>query len=280
VSVRCLNLGCGRRIHPDWENIDFTATAPGVRACDLRKGIPYPDASFDVIYHSHLLEHFSKQSAPVFLRECHRVLKLGGVLRVAVPDLERVVREYLKALESASHGHPEGAASYDWMVLEMYDQAVREQSGGSCADFFRQEPIPNWDFIHKRVGAEANAALAAVRAQSVLSSAGGQRVSLKWKFVLRNLGSVLRNKLARIALSKEDYAALQVGRFRRQGEIHQWMYDSYSLARLLTEAGFADPQPRAATQSRIPNWLSYCLDNEADGSTYKPDSLFMEAVKP
>jgi len=26
-----LNLGCGARFHPDWENVDFTATAPGVR---------------------------------------------------------------------------------------------------------------------------------------------------------------------------------------------------------------------------------------------------------
>lgn len=278
--MRYLNLGCGRRIHSGWENVDFTAAAPGVRALDLRKGIPYPDAIFDVVYHSHLLEHFSKQSAPAFLRECHRVLKPGGTLRVAVPDLERIVREYLKALENTPHGQPGAGANYDWMVLEMYDQAVREQSGGSCNDFYRQELIPNWDFIHKRVGAEADAALAAVRAQAAPAPAGWRQISSKWRFVSRSLGSVLRNKLARAVLSNEDYAALQIGRFRRHGEIHQWMYDAYSLARLLREVGFADPQQCAATQSRIPNWATYCLDNEPDGSTYKPDSLFMEAVKP
>ena len=278
--MRCLNLGGGRRTHVDWENVDFTATAPGVRAYDLRKGIPYPDATFEVVYHSHLLEHFAKEAAPAFLRECHRVLKPGGTLRVAVPDLERIVRAYLEVLENATQGQPGATANYDWMVLEIYDQAVRERSGGSCGDFFRQEPIPNWNFIYKRVGAEANAALAAVRAQTAPGAAGRQRTSLKWKFVLHNLGSVLRNKLARAVLSKEDYTALQTGRFRRQGEIHQWMYDSYSLARLLRETGFADPQRCGATQSRIPNWAAYCLDNEVDGSTYKPDSLFMEAVKP
>jgi SAM-dependent methyltransferase len=278
--VRCLNLGCGSRFHPDWDNLDFFPASPQVRPHDLRKGIPFSDGTFDVVYHSHLLEHFSKQSAPAFLRECHRVLKPGGTLRVAVPDLERIVREYLKALENASHAQPGAAADYDWMLLEMYDQAVREQSGGSCAAFYRQEPIPNWDFIYKRVGAEANAALAAIRAQDVPASAGWQRISSKWKFIFRNLSSVLQNKLATAILSKEDYSALQIGRFRGQGEIHQWMYDSYSLARLLKEAGFADPQQCAATQSRIPNWAAYCLDNEADGTTYKPDSLFMEAAKP
>jgi len=52
-----------------------------------------------------------------------------------------------KALERASRGEPGWADNYDWMLLEMYDQAVREKSGGSCNDCYRQEPIPNWGFI-------------------------------------------------------------------------------------------------------------------------------------
>lgn len=278
--MRALNLGCGRRIHADWENVDFAASAPGVRAYDLRKGVPYPDAAFDVVYHSHLLEHFSKQSAPTFLRECHRVLKPGGTLRVAVPDLERIAQGYLEALKKASEDLPGWAANYDWMVLELYDQAVREHTGGACSDIYRQQRIPNWDFIYKRIGAEAKAALAAFQPQTSPAAGKAQRNPSKWQFVARNFGSVLRNKLAKAVLSEEDYQALQVGRFRRQGEIHQWMYDSYSLARVLKECGFAEPHRCTATQSRIPNWAALCLDNEPDGSTYKPDSLFMEAVKP
>ena len=280
MTVRRLNLGCGRRFHPDWENVDFSSTGPGVRAYDLRKGIPYPDAAFDVVYHSHLLEHFPKESAPVFLRECYRVLKPGGVIRIAVPDLETIVRLYLEALEKAARGIPGWRENYDWMVLEMYDQAVREHLGGAFFDYYRQDPILNWDFIFMRIGAEAQAAMKAARAESPAQLKGYRRLRTKWKYVFQNFGAVFGNKLAKLVLSKEDYEALQVGRFRRQGEIHQWMYDAYSLARLLQECGFSDPQRRAAAESRIPNWAQYCLDNEPDGSTYKPDSLYMEAVKP
>jgi SAM-dependent methyltransferase len=274
-----LNLGCGRRFHPGWVNLDFSPVAPDVRAHDLRKGIPYPDGTFDVVYHSHVLEHFPKCTAPTFLLECHRVLRPGGVIRVAVPDLEQIARLYLEALEKASHGIPGWAENYEWMLLEMYDQAVREYSGGSCNGYYSQNPIPNWDFVYGRVGAEAEAALTYIRATWRQNSQTMQ-FSSKLGYVLRNPWKFVQNRLLKLLLSKNDYKALQIGRFRRQGEIHQWMYDAYSLARLLRDTGFHNPQRRGAAESQIPNWVQYCLDNEPDGTAYKPDSMYMEALKP
>ncbi len=280
MTVRRLNLGCGRRFHPDWENVDFSSTGPGVRAHDLRKGIPYPDAAFDVVYHSHLLEHFPKESAPVFLRECYRVLKPGGVIRIAVPDLETIVRLYLEALEKAARGIPGWAENYDWMLLEMYDQAVREHSGGSCNEHYRQDPIPNWEFVHSRVGAEADAALAHVRAVSKEARGEGAKWGSKLRFVLSHPWEVIQHRILRLLLSRDDYEAFQVARFRRAGEVHRWMYDAYSLARLLRAVGFCNPVKREPNESLIPNWTDYHLDVGADGKTHKPDSLFMEASKP
>jgi predicted SAM-dependent methyltransferase len=62
---------------------------------DVRNPLPFPTDSADVIYSSHLLEHLYFEEAGKLVRECFRVLKAGGVLRVVVPDLGAIVREYL-----------------------------------------------------------------------------------------------------------------------------------------------------------------------------------------
>ncbi len=81
-------------------------------------------------------------------------------------------------------------------------------------------------------------------------------------------------------LSEDDLDALQIGRFRKTGDAHQWMYDSYSLAQLLEATGFSSPRRYTAIESRIPRWSNFHLDSEPDGTIYKPDSLYMEALKP
>jgi len=279
-ELKYLNLGCGRRFHSAWTNLDFVSSFPSVRAHNLLEGVPYADESFDVVYHSHVLEHFAREAAPAFLKECRRVLRPGGILRIAVPDLENIVRNYLHALDSARLGKEGWDSNYDWMLLELYDQTVRERPGGGWSTYLSQEAIPNWEFIQKRVGAEARELRAALRSQLAESATSKPALRTKVEFVFKNYRAIFRNKVAKALLPKAEYEAPQLGRFRRSGEIHQWMYDSYSLARLLRSVGFPEPRKVAATESEIPDWASYCLDNEPDGSTYKPDSLFMEARKP
>jgi len=278
-SLEFLNLGCGYRWHPDWVNVDFISASPSVQSQDLRQGIPYPDDTFDVVYHSHVLEHFSQHDARNLLLECHRVLRQGGIIRVVVPDFEEVARLYLDALEKAANGAPGWRDNYDWIVLEMFDQAVRELPGGSWYEYLRQSPIPNWDFVFKRVGPEAENALKAAQGETISNVSWLASIVVNLGFILRNPRKVLQNKLAKIVLSREDYRALQLGRFRRQGEVHQWMYDYYSLGRVLKETGFSDPRRCRPMESQIPNWMQYKLDCEPDGTPYRPNSLYMEALK-
>ena len=274
--MKSLNLGCGSRFHPAWENVDFVSTNPAVRRYDLREGIPYTDSSFDVVYHSHILEHFSRQKALGFMRECYRVLRPGGVIRVAVPDLEQIAKLYLEALKRASAGDEAWGHNYDWLVLEMYDQTVREASCGDCAEYLRQKPIPNWDFIVERWGTQAKMLLEHVDAEERHRANGGGKA---WAYVLRHPLAVARNTLLSILLGADDWKALRAGRFRRGGEVHMWMYDRYSLSELLKGSGFSNPRQCSAAESQIPNWRNFNLDTEPDGSVYKPDSLFFEAVK-
>jgi predicted SAM-dependent methyltransferase len=280
-KMKYLNLGCGSRFHPDWENVDIYPYAPGIRIHDLTKKTPYAGESFSAIYHSHVLEHFPRRFAITFLRECYRLLTRGGVIRVAVPDLEQIARLYLESLEKASRGIPGWAENYEWMVMDMYDQCIREESCGALMEYFNRDRIPNREFIRERWGIFADSLIKGVQ-QSAARTFKDHTWAAKraWGYVLRNPREVLRNKIVRGLLGRSDWEALQVGRFRRAGEIHMWMYDHHSLGKLLESAGFWHTARVGPTESRIPGWADFHLDAEPDGQVYKADSLYMEAVKP
>ena len=57
------------------------------------------------------------------------MLKRGGVLRVAVPNGAQICQLYLEALAKLESGATEWQGKYDWMLLELYDQAVRSAPG-------------------------------------------------------------------------------------------------------------------------------------------------------
>ncbi len=282
--MKYLNLGCGRRYHTAWTNIDFTSTGDSVIAWDINKGIPYPDCSFDVVYSSHVLEHFSKIKAQFFLDECYRVLRPKGVIRIAVPDLEKIAKTYLESLEKASSGSQEWSDHYNWILLEMYDQTVRNHSGGEMAKYFFQDTIPNQEFILQRLGVEAENLL---KARERLGQEKPVKASTKSKIkqILRKIYRFVscpnyhRESILKLLLGKE-YETLQIGRFRQAGEVHQWMYDRYSLGLMLEKCGLEKIVSRTASESYISNWTDFNLDTQSDGTIYKPDSLFMEAIKP
>lgn len=64
---------------------------------DIRRPLPFPAGSVDAVYSSHALEHVYLSEAETILRECHRVLRPGGHLRVALPDSEALATELINA---------------------------------------------------------------------------------------------------------------------------------------------------------------------------------------
>lgn len=81
-----LNLGGGHQKIPGFVNID---RLHGQEAYPLPA---YADGSVDEIRASHILEHFGHREVPEVLKEWVRVLKPGGVLKIAVPDFDYLVQ--------------------------------------------------------------------------------------------------------------------------------------------------------------------------------------------
>jgi SAM-dependent methyltransferase len=164
-----INLGCGFRTHSAWNNLDFSPYARLARrkllasaarhvgvisqiqyerirdmdsevlVWDLRRGIPFADETFDVVYHSHFLEHLPREAALPFLAECFRTLKVGGILRIVVPDLETLFGMYAQAVQTVTHDRQSALEQHRAALEEIFDQMVRTRPG---TDLCRHGRLP------------------------------------------------------------------------------------------------------------------------------------------
>jgi predicted SAM-dependent methyltransferase len=90
-----INLGSGHWKFEGWVNVDLDAgSAPEVCA-DLSAGLPFQTGVADLMHSEDFIDQLEIEQAADFFRECHRILKPGGVLRVLTPDLEQLARLYL-----------------------------------------------------------------------------------------------------------------------------------------------------------------------------------------
>lgn len=126
--MKCVNLGCGMTPVEGWINYDnsisirlakirvlvsimqrfgllnseqrsfiaFARKKSNIRFADVCTRIPEEDHSIDVLYTSHMLEHLDAKGVAAFLAEARRVLKPGGHVRIAVPNLRYHVDNYLQ----------------------------------------------------------------------------------------------------------------------------------------------------------------------------------------
>jgi len=275
--MKMLNIGCGSNYHADWINIDILPPDPKVLYSDLTKGLPFTNKEIDACYSSHLLEHLSKDDSLKLVSECYRVLKSNGIIRIVIPDLEGIARNYLEILNTVTKPDSEREADYDWIMLELYDQAVRDYPGGGMSKYLLNPDISNRDFVRSRIGSEV---------ENFWNFERKHKKSILEKIKSNKLKYLLKKIRARIAAFSVfliagygAYEAFNKGIFRDSGEIHRWMYDRYSMKRLLERSGFVDIKFCSPAESRIPEFEKYNLDC-INGNVRKPDSLFVEGRKP
>jgi predicted SAM-dependent methyltransferase len=93
-----LNVGCGTDYKEGWINIDNN-TDDNIENLDLnwdlRNPLPFDDNSVDYIFNEHFIEHLTVEEGIHVNQDFLRVLKPGGVLRMATPDLTLAVDKYL-----------------------------------------------------------------------------------------------------------------------------------------------------------------------------------------
>lgn len=87
---RKLHLGAGPIALDGWLNTDLDPAA-GAVLLDVTRRFPFAEGTFDYVFSEHQIEHLTHEQGLRMLRESHRVLRPGGAIRVATPDLERLL---------------------------------------------------------------------------------------------------------------------------------------------------------------------------------------------
>ena len=118
-----LHLGCATKALNGFINVDIR-DMPGVDMIDdISRLKKFLDESADLIYVSHVLEHFGRREYKEVLKRWHAVLKDGGVLRIAVPDFEKIVEHYnenhdLELLRGFLYGGQNYAQNYHYCTWD------------------------------------------------------------------------------------------------------------------------------------------------------------------
>jgi SAM-dependent methyltransferase len=147
-----LHLGSGPHAIPGWENVDksltplLTRRAP-VRAAMQRLGLinelqaksswppevkrmnvsstwPWHDGSASAVFSSHMVEHLEAGEVRHFLSEAFRVLKPTGVMRLALPDLQLAVANYLSDKQGGDERAADAFITYLYLRPEVHGSGL------------------------------------------------------------------------------------------------------------------------------------------------------------
>lgn len=198
-----LNLGSGQMGPESWVNLDRSPSmllrnlprtkaalrrmgvinehqaldwGPHIVRWDVTKGLPLEPGSVDAVYSSHFFEHIHLADAENVLRECFRVMRPGGVIRLALPDAQAYAEELLEAGEDETGAagrhyharlgsHPEaaprglgkllfklGGSLHRWQPTRGLVRSMLSEAGFSeiTDRKFKEGDLPDLDLIETR----------------------------------------------------------------------------------------------------------------------------------
>ncbi|MFC1848271.1 methyltransferase domain-containing protein [Chloroflexota bacterium] len=86
-----LQVGAGTNSLEGWLNTDQCPVNNRVVYMDAIQPFPFKDNTFEYVFSEHQIEHLSYEEGLFMLGECYRILKPGGKIRIATPDLETLI---------------------------------------------------------------------------------------------------------------------------------------------------------------------------------------------
>jgi SAM-dependent methyltransferase len=93
MVIKAINIGGGKKFKVDgWLNLDNVGADPF--ALTPICWLPVEDASLDLIYSSHTLEHLDDATVDRVLQEAYRALKPEGALVIKIPDFDLILSKY------------------------------------------------------------------------------------------------------------------------------------------------------------------------------------------
>jgi len=107
-----LHLGCGAARLEGFVNVDIDPNSAADVIDDIRLLKRFPDGSAAEIYACHVLEHFGHAEIDGILKRWLEILEPGGVLRISVPDIDRIVSIY-----SRNMAHFQKSGNTPWIGL-------------------------------------------------------------------------------------------------------------------------------------------------------------------
>ncbi len=121
-----LHLGCGHLYKEGWVNVDLAGARVDI-AWNLARGVPFRGGSVDAIFHEHVLEVLTLEAGYELTRECLRVLKPGGILRIGTTHAGECLRSYAGQADPGwANSRPTALLAvhgvfYEWSRRAVYD---------------------------------------------------------------------------------------------------------------------------------------------------------------
>ena len=271
----------------EWTNVMFSPlpypSGGDISYYDIRQPLPFADNTFDAVYAFHIIEHLTPLEANRFVAEIHRILKPIGICRLSTPDLENICREYVKNLQRClSDPSAQNLLRYDWNMLELYDQLVREKSGGMMSEAVR-DGYYDPQYAQERYG-DVFAEFYAPPSSGKNKSQASPSARIKNFF-----GQSPKQQLSQLYWKIENFLFRLLRNFKswtmkgdpcQTMEANKWFYDRLSLKLLMEKRGLEGVEQKTFFESDIPHWEKYNFDKSNFGHHAVEPSLYMEGRQP